>query len=113
LREMRAIAQRDYGWTPPDRPPGRARPRLTRDSVQRDLQDAGFGAAQVTEISYPASAESEEAWLSIPVFTRDWLRGLPYEDRMRVLGKARERLGPGRPEQAQWVFFVAPASGTG
>jgi hypothetical protein len=80
---------------------------------RKALQDAGFCAPQVTEISYPASAESQHARLSIPVFTRAWLPGLPYEDRMRVLGEARERLGPGLAEQAPWVFFVAWAGGTG
>jgi hypothetical protein len=112
-----AIAQRDYGWRSPARPAGRAGQRLTRDSVRRALQDAGFGAPQVTGISYPASAELQHAWLSIPVFTRSWLPGLPYEDRMRVLGEARQRLGPGHAEQARWVFFVAragqPGSGGG
>ena len=105
--EMRTIAQSDYGWAPPARPTGRSGQRLSGDSVRRALQDAGFAAPQVTEISYPASAESEHAWLSIPVFTRSWLPGLPYEDRMRVLNEARARLGPGHGEQAQWVFFVA------
>jgi hypothetical protein len=115
--EMRAIAHSDYGWAPPARPTGRSGQRLSRDSVRRALQDAGFAAPQVTEISYPASAESQRAWLSIPVFTRAWLPGLPYEDRMRVMNEARARLGPGHGEQAQWVFFVAlsgqPGSGGG
>jgi len=32
---------------------------------------------------------------------------------MRVLDKARERLGPAPAEQAQWVFFLARAGGAG
>jgi len=28
---------------------------------------------------------------------------------MRVLDKARERLGPAEAEEAQWVFFLARA----
>jgi hypothetical protein len=112
-REMRAIAERDFGWTPRDRPPGRAGQRLSRKSIRHDLQAAGFDVEQVTEISYPASAGSQRAWLSIPVFTRDWLPGLPYADRLRVLDKACERLGSGLAEEAPWVVWLARAGGAG
>jgi len=110
VSEMRAIAERDYGWAPEARAPDRARQRLTQESIRRSLTAAGFEAGQVTEISYQAGAESQRAWLSIPIFTRDQLGGLPYEDRMRVLDKAYERLGPGQPEQARWAIFVARAA---
>ncbi len=111
LSEMRAIAERDYGWKPDDRAPGRARQRLTQESICRSLATAGFDVEQVTEVTHHDSAESQRAWLSIPIFTRDPLGGLPYEDRMRVLDKAYERLGPGQTERAQWVVFVARRSG--
>jgi SAM-dependent methyltransferase len=107
LSEMRAIAERDYGWAPDDGAPGRVRQRLTQESICRSLAAAGFDVEQVTEVSHQDSADSQRAWLSIPVFTRDRLGGLPYEDRMRVLDKAYERLGPGQTERAQWAVFVA------
>jgi SAM-dependent methyltransferase len=113
LSEMRAIAERDYGWAPDDGAPGRARQRLTRESICRSLAVAGFDVEQVTEVSHHDSAGSQRAWLSIPVFTRDRLRGLPYDDRMRVLDKAYERLGPGQTERAQWAVFAARASDPG
>jgi SAM-dependent methyltransferase len=110
LSEMQAIAARDYGWTPSAAAPGRIRQRLTAESVRRSLAAAGFGIERVTEVSYQNSAESQRAWMSIPIFTKDRLGDLPYEDRMRVLDKACERLGPRQTEQAQWTVFVAQAS---
>ncbi len=107
LSEMRTIAERDYGWASEDRAPGGTRRPLTRESICRALEAAGFDVEQVTEVSHHDSAESQRAWLSIPIFTRDRLGGLPYEDRMRVLDKAYERLGPSRDERARWVVFVA------
>jgi SAM-dependent methyltransferase len=107
LREMRDIAARDYDWAPDASQPGRVRQRLTRESVCRSLAVAGLDVEQVTDVSYDDSAESQHAWLSIPIFTRDGLRGLPYRDRMRVLDKAYERLGPGQAARARWVVFVA------
>lgn len=108
--EMRAIAARDYGWAPDNRAPGRTRQRLTRESIRGSLSAAGFDVEQVTEVSYQASTESERAWLSIPIFTRDQLSGLPYEQRMRVLGKACEHLGPSQTQPQQWVVFIARAT---
>lgn len=110
LSEMRVIARRDYGWVPDDGPPARVRQRLTRELIFGSLAAAGFDVEQVTEVSYEDSAESQRAWLSVPVFTRDWLDGLPYADRMRILGEVYERLGPGRTERTQWAVFVARAS---
>jgi trans-aconitate methyltransferase len=110
LSEMRAIAEHDYGWAPDDRARGRVRQRLTQESICRSAAAAGLDVEQVTEVSHQHSAESQRAWLSIPIFTRDQLRGLPYKDRMRVLDKAYERLGSGQTERAQWVVFVARAS---
>jgi hypothetical protein len=107
LNEMRAIAARDYGWRPADQAPGRVVQRLTRESICRSLAAAGFDVEQVTEVSHENSAESRRAWLSIPIFTRHGLRGLPYQDRMRVLEDAYDRLGSGQAEQAQWVVFAA------
>lgn len=107
LSEMRAIAERDHGWVPDTRAPGRVGRRLTQESIRRSLAAAGFDLEQVTEVSHQDSAESQRAWLSIPVFTRGPLGGLPYEDRMRVLDKAYERLGPGHAELGEWAVFVA------
>jgi SAM-dependent methyltransferase len=107
LSEMRAIAERDHGWAPGNRAPRQVRHRLTRESICRTLVAAGYDVEQVADVTHHDSAESQRAWLSIPIFTRDRLAGLPYEDRMRVLDKACERLGPGQAEQARWVTFAA------
>ena len=111
VTEMQAIAEREYGWTPADEPAGRVRQWLSRQSICRSLAAAGFDVEQVAEVSHQDSAESQRAWLSIPIFTRDRLRGLPYEDRMRVLDKAYERLGPGQAERAKWVVFLGRVYG--
>ncbi|HET7015128.1 MAG TPA: methyltransferase domain-containing protein [Streptosporangiaceae bacterium] len=113
LAQMRAIAERDYGWTPPVGPPARVRPRLTRESIRSVLETASFDVELVREVSYHHSAESQRAWLSIPIFTKDPLRGLPYEDRLSVIDEAYERLGPGQTEHALWVIFVARPGVTG
>jgi ubiquinone/menaquinone biosynthesis C-methylase UbiE len=109
LSEMREIAQRDYGWVPETVAEGKPWQRLSRDWYCRSLTAAGFDVEQVSEVSHQNSAESQRAWLSIPIFTRDRLGGLSYEDRMRVLAKAYDHLGPGRPESAQWMVFVGRA----
>jgi SAM-dependent methyltransferase len=106
LSEMRAIAEREYGWVPDNRAP-RIRRRLSRELICRALMAAGYDVEQVTDVTHEDSAESQHAWLRIPIFTRDRLSGLPYEERMRVLDKAYERLGPGLTEQARWVVFAA------
>jgi SAM-dependent methyltransferase len=107
LREMQAIAARDYGWVPAGQPPGRAGQRLTQESICRFLTAAGFAVEQVTEVSHLDSASSQRAWLSIPIFTRFGLDGLPYEDRMHILDQAYEQLGPGQTEPTEWVVFAA------
>jgi SAM-dependent methyltransferase len=112
LSEMQAIAEHDYCWAPADKDPGRARRRLTRESICRTLAAAGFDAELVTEVSHRSSAAAARAWLSIPIFTRDRLSGLSYADRMRALDKACDRLGPGQIERGQWVVFVWRASAT-
>ena len=113
LSEMRAIAGRDCGWAPDDLAPGRVRQRLSRDSICRFLVAAGFDVEQVTEVNHHNSAESQRAWMSVPIFTRDWLGGLSYQDRMRVLDKAYDRLGHGQAEFARWAVFAARASESG
>jgi hypothetical protein len=103
---MRAIAERDYGWRPETRPP---RKRLSRESICGFLVEAGFEVQQICEFTHEESAESQRAWLRLPIFSGDQLRGVPYEDRKRILDMACERLGPGQPEQARWTAFVARA----
>jgi SAM-dependent methyltransferase len=109
---MRDIAARDYGWRPPEpaTPPGR-RLRPTRESICRYLDGAGFDVEQVAEFTYQRDAGAERAWLSVPIFTKYYLPGLPYQDRMRVLAKAFARLGTGQTELSRWVAFAAHASG--
>jgi hypothetical protein len=110
LTEMRAIAKRDYGWAPDDRAPARVRQRLTQESICRSLAAAGFDVEPVTEVGHENSAASQRAWLSIPIFYQRWIGGMPYEDRMGVLDKACERLGPDQIERGQSAVFVARAS---
>jgi SAM-dependent methyltransferase len=109
---MRDIAAQDHGWRPPDpATPPSGRPRPTRESICRCLDGAGFDVEQVAEFTYQRDARGERAWLSVPIFTKYYLPGLPYQDRMRVLAKAYDRLGTGHTELARWVAFAARASG--
>jgi SAM-dependent methyltransferase len=109
---MRDIAARDYGWCPPDAAtPPSGQPRPTPESICRCLEGAGFDVEQVTVFTYQDDAEAERAWLSVPIFTRSYLPGLSYQDRMRVLAQAYDRLGPGQTEPSRWVAFAARASG--
>jgi SAM-dependent methyltransferase len=107
VSEMQAIAERDYGWTPEVRAPRRP---LTRESIRRVLGEAGFEVEQIAEFAHEESAESQRAWLRLPIFSQDRLRGVPYADRMRILELAYERLGPGDAEQARWTAFLSRAT---
>jgi len=107
---MIAIAAQDYGWTSPVNQPRRA--LLSRASIYGCLGTAGFEVEQVEEFVYEESAASVRAWLSVPIFTEQYLPGLAYEHRMRVLDKALDQLGDsGAPQESRWVAFVATASG--
>jgi SAM-dependent methyltransferase len=106
---MTAIAAQDYGWTmPAGRPRGAP---LSRASLYDDLARAGLEVEQVEEFVYEESAASVRAWLSVPVFTEQYLPGLAYEHRMRVLDKALDRLDDSdEPQESRWFAFVARAS---
>lgn len=105
---MQAIAAQEYGWRSPHPATARRRrPPLSQESICRCLDDAGFEVEQVEQFTHELNAETERAWLSVPIFTIDQLPGLPYEDRMRVLTKACARLGPGRDGLLGWTAFVA------
>lgn len=109
---MRDIAAQDYGWRPPaPATPPSGRPRWSQDFICRCLDGAGFGVEQVAEFTYQRDAGAERAWLSVPIFTKYYLPGLPYQDRMRVLAKACDRLGTSQTELSRWVAFAARASG--
>jgi hypothetical protein len=84
---------------------------LTRESICRCLDGAGFDVEQVAEFTYQRDPGDERAWLSVPIFTKYYLPGLPYQDRMRVLAKAYARPGTGQTELARWVAFAARATG--
>jgi SAM-dependent methyltransferase len=109
---MRDIAAQDYGWRPPEpvTPPGSG-PRPTRESICRCLDSAGFDVEQVAEFTYQRDAGAGRAWLSVPIFTKYYLPGLSYQDRMRVLAQAYARLGTGQTEPSRWVAFAARARG--
>jgi trans-aconitate methyltransferase len=109
---MRAIAADDYGWTmqATSAPATSARPRHSRESIGRCLREAGFTVELVEEQTYEDSAESRRAWYSIPIFTQQYLPGLPYQDRLRVLDQAYDRLGPAEAVVEQWLAFVAIAT---
>jgi SAM-dependent methyltransferase len=105
---MKVIAAEDYGWRPPDAAGAGSRPsRLSQESICRYLDAAGFDIEQVAEFAHEQDADSERAWLSVPIFTKYQLPGLSYEDRMRVLAKACARLGPRKAELSRWLAFAA------
>ena len=111
---MKVIAAEDYGWPPPAAAAaGGRRPRLSRESIRRDLAAAGFDIEQAAEFAYEQDAESERAWLSVPIFTRYQFPGLSYEERMQVLAGAHARLGPRDAELSRWVAFAARAGESG
>jgi ubiquinone/menaquinone biosynthesis C-methylase UbiE len=108
LREvMRAIAASDYDWTPPAQPAPAGRPRLTRESVVRCLEEAGFAVEPVVIFAYEESGEAERAWLTVPVFTQRHLPGLPYQQRMAVLAKAFDQHRADRSTSSRWATFAA------
>ncbi len=109
---MRAIAARDYGWTPPTArtaPAARPRTRLSREAITRWLGEAGFEIETVEELSYEESLEAQQAWLAVPIFTTMYLPGLPHRERMRVLEEAYAQVGGDKTQTARWVAFAATA----
>jgi len=108
---MQAIAAEDYGWALPGHESRRPwRPKLSKESIRQALSNAGFQVEDTAEFTYQQSAEAARAWLSVPIFTERHLPGLPYRQRMRVLDKAYQRLGPGEAASSQWVAFAAKAT---
>jgi hypothetical protein len=65
--------------------------------------------ARRSEFTYHRDTGAERAWLSVPVFTKYYLPGLPYQDRMHILARAYARLAAGQPELSRWVAFAARA----
>jgi SAM-dependent methyltransferase len=106
---MRAIAARDYGWTPPAVSTG-PRHGLSREAICRLLGDAGFEIERVEELSYEESPAAQRAWLAVPIFTTMYLPGLSYRERMHVLDKAYAQLGAGQTQIGRWVAFAAMAA---
>jgi hypothetical protein len=45
----------------------------------------------VTSVTHEDPVDSQRAWISIPIFTKDQLPGLPYEIRLQLLDKAQCR----------------------
>ncbi len=108
LTVMRDLAEKDFGWTPPDAAGGRRR-RLSADEVIAELSRAGFGEVRTEWLEYPASAQARHAWLTVPVFTDSRLPGLSYAARMDLLARARKRLGPGDQSVSRWLTVSAAA----
>jgi SAM-dependent methyltransferase len=106
---MRQIAADEYGWSPPADSTWR-RPRLTRSGVEQKLHTAGFVIRHSGWVEYERTAESERAWLEVPVFTDGRLPGLPYQARMAVLDKAYQRLGLAPPGMSRWLEVAATAA---
>jgi ubiquinone/menaquinone biosynthesis C-methylase UbiE len=107
LAVMRDLAEKDYGWTPPEAAGGRR--RLSADEVIAELSRAGFGEVRTEWLEYPASAEARHVWLTVPVFTGSRLPGLSYAARMDLLARARERIGPGEESSSRWLTVTATA----
>lgn len=104
---VRTIAAAEFGWTPPGAETNAQRRRvLTRESVRKCVAGAGFELEHVTEFGYEGSAEAQRAWLAIPVFSRNYLPGLSYEQRMHVFDQAFELLGASGVAE-RWVAFAA------
>jgi SAM-dependent methyltransferase len=71
-----------------------------------------MAASSIPDSRYEESPDALCAWLSVPIFTERPLRGLSYGDRMAILDKACQHLGPGEPSVSRWIAFAARASGT-
>ena len=112
IAAMRAIATRDYGWTPApaSRPP---RQPLTRESVGQSISAAGLELDRVELLEYIEHPDAMRAWLSIPVFTRQYLPGLPYQDRMAILDRIFPDTGELSPvpPRLTWPDGMPGASG--
>lgn len=110
LDAMLSIAQHDYGWRPPATgAQPRRRSRLSRESISRLLDDTGFAIDRIEDFDHQQSAEVQRAWLSVPIFSRSYLPGMPYSQRMQVLARAYQRVDT-RAATERWVAFAAKAA---
>jgi hypothetical protein len=60
-------------------------------------------------VHLPPRCWRREGLAVVPVFTKYYLPGLPYQDRMHILAKTYTRLGTEQPEPSRWVAFGARA----
>jgi SAM-dependent methyltransferase len=95
----RAAAAREHGWpTPAPRVGWRPGKRLSQEAIRDLLARAGFRVDEVQELRWEQSLEERYAWLTVPVFARRLLDGLPYPECMMLLATAYRDVAAVHPE---------------
>ncbi len=104
-----AIAILDYDFVPIFRPSGPRRPPLTLDGIAETLRESDLVPDEPQIVEYDMTAEQRAAWLSIPVFS-DQTPGRTYDEKIEILDRALDRIGPNHPESYRWLIFEATKS---
>ena len=101
-----AIAILEYDFVPTFRPSGPRRPPLTVEGITETLRQSDLVPEDPETVEYDVTAEQQRAWLSIPVFS-DQTPGRSYDEKMRILDAALDRVDPSRSDSARWLIFKA------
>jgi ubiquinone/menaquinone biosynthesis C-methylase UbiE len=103
-----AVAVLEHGFVPGRAgPPADAprRPPLTVDGLQSTLEDVGF-EVETDWRSFTSTVAQQQAWLSVPVFSPQ-TPGRDHDEKMEILRKAAERLGPDHTDEVKWLVVKA------
>lgn len=104
-RLIREVAIQENGYMPP-LPWVPRRRRMTPDSIEGMIVNAGLVAQHTRVLEYDYQPEARLAWLGIPVVAQSVLPGLPYEKQLEVFAAAYERLEKSTIK-SRWLAFVA------
>ena len=102
---VQTIATLDHDYVPAHA--GRRMRPLSREGVEEMLRAAGLVPHTFEVLTYESTAAADRAWLKVPVFADNLLRGLPYPTQAEIIDTAYERVDPASVSTTRWAYFVA------
>jgi len=103
---IQAIAVLEYDFALPHPAIYRGRLEMTPEGICDLLERNGFVVDHVKPLEYEQSAESQIAWLGVPIFTENVLPGLPRDVQLKVLEAAYLKWDKS-PATEVWMAFAA------
>lgn len=106
---IQAVAVLEYDYAPPH-PVLRQGRLLSPEAIEEMLKGCGLELVEQRLFEYENSAESQLAWLRVPIFADNALPGMGYDDQIDVFTKAYGRLDKSVTSRNPWMAFVARKS---